>query len=199
LSTTLIQLFAKPPVAGKVKTRLIPDIGVKSATSVYQHCLMSTLRLVKNSPFKYQIWLTESSDNPLFENEEIMIQQGHDLGERMFHALSSAFSQHHEKAILIGSDCLDLTSGILQRVCDKLQQHDLVLVPAEDGGYVLIAAKHSIHPSLFQGIEWSSELVLKQTLDRAQTAGIKTFVFNPLRDIDHIDDLQHYAELRQYL
>ena len=196
---TLIQLFAKPPVAGKVKTRLIPDIGAKSATAIYRYCLQNNIELIQNSVFDRQIWLTEPTNHILFNNEQIKLQQGKNLGEKMFHAISDAFSSHYEKVILIGSDCLDLTTELLQKVCDKLQQHDLVLIPALDGGYVLIAAKQSISPELFKDIKWSSERVLKQTLERAMSAGINTFVLNPLRDIDRVDDLQHYAELRQYL
>ena len=196
---TLIQLFAKPPVEGKVKTRLIPDIGAKSATAIYQHCLQSNIKLIQKSTFDCQIWLTEPSYHSLFKSEQVKYQQGDNLGEKMLDALSNALSSHYEKVILIGSDCLDLTTALLHRVCDKLQQHELVLIPALDGGYVLIAAKHSISPLLFKDIEWSSDRVLKQTLERAMSAGINTFVLNPLRDIDRVDDLQHYAELRQYL
>ena len=199
MSKTLIQLFAKPPVEGKVKTRLIPDVGIKSATAIYRHCLQSNIKLLKNSTFDTQIWLTEPSQHTLFKNEEVKLQQGNNLGEKMYHALSAALSSHYNKVILIGSDCLDLTNALLRKVCEKLQQHDLVLIPALDGGYVLIAAKHSINPIIFKDIEWSSEKVLKQTIERAMSAGINTFVLNPLRDIDRAEDLQHYAELKQYL
>lgn len=196
---TLIQLFAKPPVAGKVKTRLIPDIGIKSATAIYQHCLKNNIQLLQQSNFDTQIWLTEPSQHALFRDECVEYQQGYKLGEKMFHALSNALSSDYNKVILMGSDCLDLNHTLLNKVCNKLEQHDLVLIPAVDGGYVLIAAKNSIHPTLFEDIEWSSENVLKQTLERAMTCGINTFILNPLRDIDRVADLQHYAELRQYL
>jgi len=196
---TLIQLFAKPPVEGKVKTRLIPDIGAKSATAIYKHCLQSNIKLVNNSAFDSQIWLTEPSNHELFKNKHIKFQQGKNLGEKMLHALTDALSSHYDKVILIGSDCLELSTTLLQKVCDKLQQHDLVLVPALDGGYVLIAAKQSINPKLFEDIEWSTDKVLKQTLKQAMNSGINTVVLNPLRDIDRVDDLQHYSELKQYL
>jgi rSAM/selenodomain-associated transferase 1 len=198
MTKTLIKLFAKPPVEGKVKTRLIPDIGEKSATAIYQHCLKSNIKLVKQSAFEYQIWLTEVSDHPLFKNEKVKIQQGNNLGEKMLHALTEALSLH-TKVILIGSDCLDLSTSLLKRVCEKLEQHELVFIPALDGGYVLIAAKESIDPNIFKDIEWGSDSVLTQTLERAMQSGIDTAVLNPLRDIDRVDDVQHYAELKQYL
>ena len=198
MTKTLIQLFAKPPVEGKVKTRLIPDIGEKSATAIYRHCLKSNIKLVKQSAFEFQIWLTEVSDHPLFKNEKIKIQQGDKLGTKMFHALTEALSRH-TKVILIGSDCLDLSTPLLQRVCEKLEQHELVFIPALDGGYVLIAAKESIDPNIFKDIAWGSDSVLTQTLEQAMQSGIDTVVLNPLRDIDRVDDVQHYAELQQYL
>jgi len=199
MSQALIQLFAKPPIKGKVKTRLIPEIGEKSATAVYQHCLKKNIELVKNTPFDYQIWLTETSSHPLFKGEPVKYQKGKNLGEKMFHALSVELQQHDKKVILIGSDCLDLTTEILNKVCEKLQRHDLVFIPALDGGYVLIAAKKAIPAELFKDIEWGSEWVLRQTIEKAMQLGINTVILNQLRDIDRVDDLQHYAELKQYL
>lgn len=199
MTRTLIQLFAKPPVEGKVKTRLVPDIGTALATAVYQHCLKRNIELVQNSLFDYQIWLTEPSSHPLFENEPLKYQQGNNLGEKMYLAISGELPRHYEKVILIGSDCLDLTTAILQKVCEKLQQHDLIIIPAIDGGYVLIAAKKSIDAELFNHIEWGSERVLRQTIEKVMHLGIDTVILNQLRDIDRIDDLQHYAELKQYL
>lgn len=199
MKTTLLQLFAKPPIEGQVKTRLIPAIGVANATRVYRHCLGANIQLLRASDFDYQIWLTEPSDDALFADAPIEYQQGHDLGERMLHALQQALSSGYDKAILIGSDCLDLSHNILHRVCQRLTRHELVLIPALDGGYVLIAARQSIHHALFDAIDWSSEQVLTQTVERAMRAGIDTLILNPLRDIDRAEDLQHYAALTQLL
>ncbi len=199
MTKALIQLFAKPPIAGMVKTRLIPDIGTRPATAIYKHCLQSNIELLKKSSFEYQIWLTEPSDHDLFQHQDIHYQQGNNLGERMYHALFDALSRQTDKVILIGSDCLDLSPSLLQKVCEKLEQHELVLIPALDGGYVLIAAKNSIDPVLFRHIDWGSEKVLLQTMESAMFAGINTFILNPLRDIDRINDVKHYTELKQYL
>jgi len=199
MKTTRLQLFAKPPVSGQVKTRLIPDIGTDKATEVYRYCLKRNLELLKDAPFDYQIWLSEPSDDALFKDKPIQYQQGKDLGARMLHALRDGLQQGFHKVILIGSDCLDLSSDILKRVCEKLQQHELVLIPAQDGGYVLIAVRASVHPELFRDIDWSSEKVLKQTIERAIHDGLNTLIMNPLRDIDRIEDLQHYAQLTKLL
>jgi len=199
MPSTLIQLFARPPVAGRVKTRLIPALGVESATAIYLHCLQHNLQLIEHSGFEFEIWLSEAPADRFFARWPVTIQQGQDLGQRMYHALSSAFSNGCQKVMLIGSDCLELTPAILQHVCTRLDQHDLVLIPARDGGYVLIAARKSIDHRLFEDIDWGSERVLIQTLEAAMQCGINTALLNPLRDIDTAEDLQYYAELKQYL
>ena len=198
-STTLIQLFARPPLEGRVKTRLIPDIGARSATAIYQHCLQRNIELIRNCAFDYQIWLSEPSSHPLFKDEPVKLQHGDSLGERMLHALSSALNDGYTKTLLIGSDCIEITHPLLQRVCAKLDPHELVFIPAIDGGYVLIAARRSIHSELFNDIDWSTDRVLRQTLEKAMQLGIPTALLNPLRDIDTVADLQHYSELKQYL
>lgn len=80
----LIQIFAKPPVASKVKTRLIPDIGAPRATAVYRYCLNFTLDLIQSSNLDYELWLSEPSNDRLFDGHHTRIQQGDDLGSRMY-------------------------------------------------------------------------------------------------------------------
>jgi len=202
MSKPLIQLFAKTPVAGQVKTRLMSDIGADKALSIYLHCLGHNLSLMHTTKFDYQLWLNKASDHPLLANEHFLLQQGKDLGEKMFHALSTVLSDAqsaYDRVILMGSDCLELSTSILQKVDQKLDDYELVLVPAKDGGYVLIAARDSITPHIFEAIDWSTDRVLTQTLERAMQADVSTFVLNPLRDIDRVSDLQHYAVLQNYL
>ncbi len=197
---TLLQLFAKPPEVGKVKTRLIPDVGAQAATRIYRHCLQHNLDLLDQSSFVGQLWLSNRCETGLMKMDKIHYQQGDDLGQRMYHAMSSQFaSGHYNKIILIGADCLDLTPQLLREVEAKLEDHQLILIPALDGGYVLIAASQHISPQLFSDIDWSSERVLRQTLQKATDHGISKLVMNPLRDIDHIEDIQHYPQLQQYL
>lgn len=202
MTDTLLQLFARPPIAGRVKTRLIPSIGADKALAIYRHCLQHNLDLVRHSQMHYQVWLSEGGSDDCFCNDPLAIQQGRNLGERMLHAMSSVLQGtggNYERVILIGSDCLDISQTLLSIVRQKLDTHPLVLVPAEDGGYVLIAAKHSIPAGLFRDIEWGTHRVLLQTLDKATQAGIQPCVLNPLRDIDRYEDLQHYAELQPFL
>lgn len=197
MTNTLIQLFAKPPVAGKVKTRLMADVGKQSALAIYQHCLAHNLALINHSPFEHEVWLTEPSQHELFSQQPVRYQQGRTLGDRMLHAMQTGLKLY-ERVLLMGSDCLDVNLEILQQVNTKLDDHELVIIPAHDGGYVLIAARLSIHAQLFMDIDWSTPLVLKQTLLRTMHLHLNSCLLNPLRDIDHVGDLQHYEELKPY-
>jgi rSAM/selenodomain-associated transferase 1 len=198
LSDTVIQLFAKQPIEGEVKTRLIPQIGKHNATAVYRHCLQYNLTLTTQTPFDIQIWLNRINEDEIFSKQSCRLQKGKDLGEKMFNALNTGLRQY-SKTILIGSDCLDLTQEILEEVDGKLSDNELVIIPALDGGYVLIAASQQIAPEIFSGISWSTDSVLQQTLTKCMKHKIKTFILDPLRDIDHAEDLQHYPELARYL
>lgn len=192
----LVQIFAKPPVEGKVKTRLIPDIGVSNATAVYRHCLAFTLNLIQSSTLDYEVWLSEAGEYPLLDGLNYRIQQGDDLGTRMYHALS-----HHlqtcpnDKVLLIGSDCLDLTVQHLNQAIEHLSTHDLVLLPSYDGGFAMIGCR-VINPSIFDSVLWSSSEVLQQTLTNANELGYRTHLLETVRDIDTLDDLNHYPALR---
>ena len=197
-SKVCLQLFAKLPRAGKVKTRLIPDIGAKAATEVYHHCLSHNLSVLKQSPFKQQLWLDAHEDHPLFRGLDIRIQHGSDLGEKMLDALRTGLADS-EHVILMGSDCLHIDQSLLQRVHQSLAHHELVVVPALDGGYVLIAVARHVNPELFLDIPWSTAEVLPITLERCSGLGIRSQVLNPLRDIDHASDLAHYEAFKHLL
>lgn len=202
MTKTVIQLFARPAVKGRVKTRLIPELGAEIALSIYRYCLDFNLSLIRHSGFDYQIWLSEETDAEWHPGESVKVQQGDNLGDRMLFAMSSELQRknsHFERVILIGSDCLDLTQELLNKVDKKLDTHNLVIIPARDGGYVLIAARQSINALLFSNISWGSQYVLLQTLEKVMQSGIKACILNPLRDIDRYDDLQHYAAFQHYL
>lgn len=201
MSNTLIQLFARPPVKGKVKTRLSTDIGDDNALSVYLYCLNYCLELIRHSGFDYQIWLSEVPPH-WAQQDPIKIQQGNNLGDKMLNALGSELESEkkvYDRVILMGSDCIELSLPVLEKVNRKLDTHELVIIPAEDGGYVLIAARGHIDARLFESIDWGTHRVLRQTLDRIMQCGIDACILNPLRDIDRYADLQHYAAFNQYI
>ena len=190
----LVQIFAKPPEEGKVKTRLIPDLGKAKATEVYRFCLRYTLGLAHKSALDYQLWLGEESKHSFFTEETCHLQQGENLGQRMHHALSQGLLEN-DAVLLIGSDCLDLTDTHLAIATEALIDNDLVLLPTFDGGFAMIGCS-KIEPSLFAGVEWSSERVLAQTLGNASKYNYRVHLLETVRDIDTLSDLNHYPELR---
>ena len=193
----LIQLFAKPPVEGKVKTRLIPDLGIAKATQVYRYCLQYTLDLVRKSGYRYQIWLTDKTRDSIFNAEPYHLQQGTNLGSRMWQAIDSQLreSKHTQSEILlIGSDCLDLNYFHFQQAISALSTHDIVLTPAHDGGFALIGCR-VIDAQLFNRVKWGSNEVFIQTVNNAQSLGYQISILESVRDIDTLEDLSHYPEL----
>ena len=189
-----VGIFAKPPLPGKVKTRLIPDIGATRATRVYRYCLEYTLATARQSGLDYQLFISEASDDPLFQDEDYCLQQGEDLGARMFHAFRELLSRGSDGALIIGTDCLDITSMHLQQAAGSLADHELVLIPAFDGGYTLIGCT-ATDPSLFDQIRWSTDQVYQQTMTNAQQLNYRIMSLAPMRDIDSLQDLEHYPEL----
>jgi rSAM/selenodomain-associated transferase 2/rSAM/selenodomain-associated transferase 1 len=191
----VIQVFAKPPVEGKVKTRLIPDIGADKATRIFRHCLAYTLDLLRSSHCNYQLWLSEETQDDVFQREPYRIQQGIGLGDRMLFALDSEVSaQPSHKVILIGSDCLDLNQTHFDQTLAALDNNDIVLLPTFDGGFALIGCR-VIDPLLFNRVEWSSSHVLQQTIDNAKLLNYQVHLLEMVRDIDTLSDLGHYPEL----
>jgi len=111
----------------------------------------------------------------------------------MFAAFKNLF-KNHRSVVLIGCDLPDLTSALISKAFDALQSNDLVIGPSCDGGYYLIGLKKEM-PDLFKEISWSSEKVLKQTLERAERLSLKVQLLEKLRDIDTLDDL-HLSKLK---
>lgn len=195
----LVQIFAKPPVEGKVKTRLIPDLGTARATKVYRYCLAFTLDLIQSSMLDYEVWLSEVGEDPLLDGLDCHIQQGDDLGIRMHHALNHRLRTHpNEKVLLIGSDCLDLSVQHLNQAIEHLSTHDLVLLPSYDGGFAMIGCR-VINRSIFDDVRWSSPEVLQHTLANANRLGYRSHLLESVRDIDTLDDLNHYPALRKLI
>ena len=189
-----VGIFAKPPHPGLVKTRLIPDIGADKATRVYRYCLEYTLEVARESGLEFHLYLSEICDDALLQEEEYSVQKGQDLGARMFNAAKDILATSIDGAIIIGSDCLDISSAHLLQAAQALADHELVLLPAVDGGYALIGFTN-LDPGLFRNISWSSDQVLKQTLANAEKLDYRVSLLETVRDIDTLQDLEHYPEL----
>ncbi len=195
----LVQIFAKPPIEGKVKTRLMSKLGAAKAAQVYRFCLQFTLELLRASGLPYQVWLSEAGTDIIFDGESCHLQKGDNLGDRMIDALQHGFRNNPDEPILlIGSDCLDITEKYIYQAIESLKYHDLVLLPCLDGGFAMIGCQN-IHPTIFDNVKWSSETVLQQVLNNANGLDYRVDKLETVRDIDTLNDLNHYPELRELI
>lgn len=196
-------VFAKSPVAGQVKTRLIPDIGRQRATSLYKELLARTLDTAIKTEFSgIQLWVSGNIHHQYFsrlknkEHFNLYQQTGKDLGERMFNAFDSALSEH-SYAVLIGSDCPSLSSVDIQSAMALLKSgRELVLGPAEDGGYYLIGLRKN-NAELFSGIKWGEENVFSETCARAKKINLDVSLLPKRSDVDRPSDLHAYLKMKK--
>jgi len=197
-SDAVILIFCKAPIAGQVKTRLIPTLTAEQAAQLHIELTLNTLQRATQQPLcPVQLWCTPSINheffNTLAQNYPITLwqQQGNDLGERMNHALNTAL-KHYQRAVLIGCDCPSLTPQDLAAAIHALnEQTPVVLAPAEDGGYVLIGLNRP-HPELFTDMPWSQSHLMQQTRARCQQHGIAYCELSTQWDVDTPADLLRY-------
>ncbi len=191
-----ILVFAKAPLPGAVKTRLIPALGADGAAALHATLVGHALDVATASALcPVELWCAPDSSDPFFANcagrwpVSLHTQQGPDLGARMRHALAAALTRSR-RALLIGSDCPALTPALLVRALDSLDDDDTdaVFTPAFDGGYVLIGLRR-IDDRLFDAMPWGSERVMDETRARLREAGWRWTETGTLRDIDAPEDL----------
>ncbi len=190
-------IFLKYPQIGKVKTRLAKDIGDKKALDIYKLLVTNTLNKVHSTNFDISIYYTpKDKDKEVrkfvnLKDANYYPQTGRDLGARMLNAFSESFAACYKRTIIIGTDCPEFNYNTISDTFDLLNNHDLVLGPATDGGYYLIGLS-KINKELFYNIEWSSEKVLKKTLDIANKLNFNYKLLNFRADIDTITDLNSH-------
>mgnify|MGYP005842870837 CR=1 FL=1 len=196
MQTGAILLFTRYPVPGQVKSRLIPALGPQGAAALMHRLTVHTLRQVQNFAATQNISLViyyAGGSTPLMQNLFgrhfcYRPQVKGDLGQRLLAALQDSLAAGLRPVVIIGSDCPGLSPAILTTAFARLQDHDLVLGPAVDGGYYLIGL-NALHPELFQQISWGTDQVLTQTMQKAQKLGLLTALLPTLRDIDRPADL----------
>ncbi|MCG3120181.1 MAG: hypothetical protein ALAOOOJD_02806 [bacterium] len=194
-------IFAKYPAPGKVKTRLAAAIGAELAAEIYQEFIHRTLKL--SLPIKLAARFVtftpvekENELKTLFPGPWQWFAQtdSPDLGVRIHHAIQHVQQQGYSHVLTIGTDSPSLPAVYLEQAAAALLNHDLVLGPASDGGYYLIGLK-SAPRELFSAIDWSTERVLSQTLQRAAQLQLSVYQLPPWYDVDDLATLQkYYAE-----
>jgi len=189
----VVLVFQKNEALGKVKTRLAAGVGEEQALDIYRQLLDKTYLTLKDISVSITTYFSEFiPDNPIHSAENKLVQVGQDLGERMKNAFAENFESGMEKVLLIGTDCPSLEGKHIIQAIEALDQSDLVLGPARDGGYYLIGMSRRAD-FLFEGITWSSEWVLSQTLALAAEQGLQTSLLPILEDIDTLEDWEHYC------
>jgi len=186
----MIIVFARAPVPGEAKTRLIPKLGAWRAARLHERLTLHALRTARLAGGRVELHGTRRHSFFRRLGVAFRLQRGRDLGERMVHALSKA----RRPAILIGTDCPVLTSADLRRAARWLRGGcDAVLAPAEDGGYALIGLRRA-RKEFFEGILWGGPQVYADTVKRL--AGYRWRALRRVWDLDRPGDLERFRALR---
>ena len=193
-------VFARNPIPGRVKTRLIPAMGLGPATAVYRRMLGDTL-VTCSQVFAHsrELWIDQPDPHPVVAEManrlgmSVHAQSGDDLGSRM-HAAFAETLRNADSAVLIGSDCPEYDPPYLDAALQALEQHDAVLGPAADGGYVLIGLR-KVDPHLFHRVPWGTNRVLAATRLRLRYLQW-SFMELPIKyDVDNPEDLLRFPHL----
>jgi rSAM/selenodomain-associated transferase 1 len=190
--TASLLVFAKAPEPGLVKTRLAASVGAAAAADLYR--VLAERVLAQTAPMGAEYVRVVVADGidaarSWFPGEVCVPQAPGDLGARMAAAAAWAFGRGDERVVLVGTDVPGLGRAHVRAALQALDQHDLVLGPAMDGGYYLIALRRP-QPELFEGIAWSTRAVFEATLARARRLGLRVTRLSSLGDIDTLEDLE---------
>lgn len=184
-------VYAKRPMAGYAKTRLAQELGTESAAGFYARLLFRYLGALVTAnwrrPVEIQIAAAAASDADFFQGGfpelSVVAQAKGDLGARMAYSFEAAFAEEAEQVVLTGSDIPDLGPALIEKAFAELDKAELVLGPAEDGGYYLIGMRAPGLP-VFEGIKWSTDQVLAQTVALARATADRVAYLCTLYDVD---------------
>lgn len=196
----VLQQFARVPAVGEVKTRLQIVLSADEACAVHVELTRATTQqLVCSDLGPVELWL-DRADFAGTQAEKLLtdgvegplLQEGADLGERMYRALARGL-ERAEKVLLTGSDCPGLDRRYLQQALEALDHVNVVLGPAEDGGFVLVACREQ-HPQMFDGVVWGSGEVLMQTTAALDAVGLRYALLDRRYDVDRPEDLARWRK-----
>jgi hypothetical protein len=184
-------IFVRNPVPGKVKTRIAEAVGEDKALHIYKELLQHTHDIAVNIAADKYVFYSEyvqPGDSWEDDSYQKLLQAGKTLGDKMSNAFSCLFGESYEKIVIIGSDCYELTTEIIEQAFESLSDKDTVIGPAQDGGYYLLGMKKMI-PGVFENKNWSTSSVFNSTIQDFEKAGIRYKVLPVLKDIDTIEDI----------
>lgn len=185
----MICIFAKPPIPGSVKTRLIPELGPERAAELAEAFLEDTVAMVRTVSWaECIIAATKTFERSYFKPEEVWLQSEGDLGDRLEKVLRLALKRR-PIVLAIGADSPGLPAAFLEGAREALKTADAVLGPSSDGGFYLIGLK-DCPVGVLDGIQWSHSTTLAATTAKLEQFGMKTVLINPWFDIDSHQDLE---------
>lgn len=199
MSKNLLLIFTRNPELGKVKTRLAKTIGAEKALAIYKFLLAHTKKVTENIACDKAVYYSvKVREDDLWNGEIYQKKQqlGEDLGIRMQNAFQDAFANGYEKVLIVGSDLIDLSEEIIEMGFLQLASNDVVIGPAEDGGYYLLGMK-SVHPNVFKNKNWGTSTVREETLNDLKDK--KVHLLNELNDVDVLDDIKEHPAFQHFL
>lgn len=195
----LLIIFTRNPELGKCKTRLAAKVGDPAALDIYKFLLAHTVSITKDLRVTKQVYYSQDIwENDIWEPNSYQkkLQKGEDLGERMATAFTEGFRDGYEKIIIIGSDMYDLSQTDVEAAFQRLEEHDFVVGPAEDGGYYLLGM-HFLKKELFQDKLWGTPSVLPATLEDLK--GTNYGLLPIKNDVDHYEDIKDIQAFKPFL
>jgi rSAM/selenodomain-associated transferase 1 len=200
-----IIIFAKAPVPGTVKTRLIPELGVEKATQLYEAMVVNAVSMaVESGLCPVQLWCAPDCEHAFYRHlnrdfgVSLHAQHGKDLGERMYNAFSTAL-EASAHAVIIGSDCPVLNTQLLADALEALHSgSQAAIAPAADGGYVLLGLNRNDR-ALFEGLAWGEGTVYAGTLEKLRRLSFSYVSLAQQWDVDRIPDVQRCKRLLESL
>ncbi len=183
-------IITKNAEAGRVKTRLAATIGNEAALAVFHQLQRHTVLVTASLPvekFVFYSRFIETDDEWPAAHFGKQLQQGDDLGQRMKNAFAFVWEKGYAEAVIIGTDCPGISAGIIMDAFAALGAPDVVIGPAEDGGYYLLGMTKA-HSFLFDDIPWSTGTVLNSTIQKCMEANLQHVLLPVLSDVDTADD-----------
>ncbi len=187
-------IFYRNPELGKVKTRLARSLGDAAALAIYYKLAAHTRTICESLAVDKVLYYSDFIDHEDNWSKNVFnkaLQHGDSLGARMNNAVAESFSSGFNRVVIIGTDCPELTPAIISEAFDRLNNHDVVLGPAADGGYYLLGAT-SYHPDFFRNKTWSTDAVLRETVKDCERLRLTHTLLPVLSDVDTVADLPRY-------
>lgn len=185
-----LAIFAKTPNPGQVKTRLSPPLSPEQSAALYRCMLIDTIN--RMSALNVDTFIFYEGDRQFFEAEApgaVLVEQHEGgLGRRLEEALDTLASMGYGAKVVIGTDAPDLPPAYVKGAFESLEANDAVFGPATDGGYYLVAVRGG-YGALFSEIPWSSDAVLRISLERAESSSMTSFLLPTWSDVDSFEDL----------